>query len=96
MIGLSASAEQEFMEIWSLGGVLVIHSHQNSHSFLETMKISSFYLDNKRKFEGIYEKLCEPLGNKDNKQSDFVKLFLNSECYSKIVVPRVLFIIFVF
>ena len=48
------------------------------------------------KFEAVYEKLCEPLGNKDNKQSDFVKLFLNSECYSKIVVPRILFIIFVF
>jgi hypothetical protein len=60
------------------------------------MKISSFYLDNKMKFEAVYEKLCEPLGNKDNKQSDFVKLFLNSECYSKIVVPRILFIIFVF
>jgi hypothetical protein len=48
------------------------------------------------KFEGVYEKVCEPLGNKDNKQSDFVKLFLNSECYSKIVTPRILFIIFVF
>ena len=41
-------------------GVLVIHWHQNSHSFLETMKISSFYLDNKMKFEAAYEKLCEP------------------------------------
>jgi hypothetical protein len=48
------------------------------------------------KFEVVYEKLCEPQGNKDNKQSDFVKLFLNSECYSKIVMPRILFIIFVF
>jgi hypothetical protein len=48
------------------------------------------------KFEAVYEKLCEPLGNKGNKQSDFVKLFLKSECYSKIVVPRILFIIFVF
>jgi len=47
-------------------------------------------------FEAVYEKLCEPAGNKDNKQSDFVKLFLNSECYSKIVTPRILFIIFVF
>jgi hypothetical protein len=82
--------------ITNFRGVLVIHSHQNSHSFLETMKISSFYLDNKMEFEAIYEKLCEPSGNKDNKQSDFVKLFLNSECYSKIVVPRILFIIFVF
>ena len=48
------------------------------------------------KFEVVYEKLCEPVGNKDNKQSDFVKLFLNSECYSKIVTPRILLIIFVF
>jgi hypothetical protein len=48
------------------------------------------------KCEAVYEKLCEPLGNKDNKQSDFVKLFLNSEYYSKIVMPRILFIIFVF
>ena len=47
-------------------------------------------------FEGVYEKLREPSGNKGNKQSDFVKLFLNSECYSKIVMPRILFIIFVF
>ena len=30
------------------------------------------------KFEAVYEKLCEPLGNKDNQQPDFVKLFLNS------------------
>jgi len=48
------------------------------------------------KFEALYGNLREPLGNKDNKQSDFVKLFLNSECVSKIVVPRILFIIFVF
>jgi hypothetical protein len=48
------------------------------------------------KFEAVYEKLFEPIGNKDNKQSDFVKLFLNSECYSNIVMPRILFIIFVF
>ncbi len=60
------------------------------------MKISSFYLDTKMKFEVVYEKLCEPIGNKDNKQSDFVKLFLNIRCYSKIVVPRILCIIFVF
>jgi len=82
--------------IFNFRGVLLIHSHQNSNSFLETMKISSFYLDNKMKFEAVYEKLFEPIGNKDNKQSDFFKLFLNSECYSKIVVPRILFIVFIF
>ncbi len=48
------------------------------------------------KFEAVYEKPCEPIRNKDNKQTDFVKLFLNSECYSKIVMPRILFIIFAF
>ena len=36
------------------------------------------------KFEAVYEKLCEPLGNKDNKQPDFVNLLLNS-CASHLI-----------
>ncbi|GMT45318.1 MAG: hypothetical protein IEMM0006_1150 [bacterium] len=53
------------------------------------------YRDNARKFEEVYEKLRKPYGNKCDKQSDIVKIFLNSYGYSEKFMPCILFISFV-
>jgi len=53
------------------------------------------YRDNVRKFEEVYEKLWKPYGNKYDKQSDIVKIFLNSYGYSEKFMPCILFISFV-
>jgi len=53
------------------------------------------YRDNARKFEEVYERLWEPSGNKCDKQSDSVKIFLNSYDYSEKFMPCILFITFV-
>ena len=68
------------------------------------------YRDNASKFEEacqparqaclagwqVYEKRWKPYGNKYYKQSDYVKIFLNSRGYSEKFVPCTLFILFVF
>jgi len=53
------------------------------------------YRDNARKFEEVYEELWKPYGNKCDKQSDCVKIFLNSYSYSEKFMPCILFISFV-